>query len=245
MKRHLVVALAALVVIPCSAAAQASDSGWGPTLRITPFIALSPSFTQEGEAVVLTSTSFSQHDYELNFASGLGLGLGAEYRFWNRFSLLGSAMWSGRGDGELIDFEDDIVYEVDGTNLFLVKAAVGVRLAEIDPELQLRRLNALIYAGPAIVHDRPKKEAFTPPAAATVQNQFALNMGAEAEMPFSNNKLAFTFGLEDYMVLWNDGNARGRIEGTFQTRTPDATVIVEPKQRSHIWMVRFGLTWRM
>lgn len=244
MKRHLVVALAALVVIPGSAAAQASDPGWGPTLRITPFVGLSPSFKQKGEAVVLTTTSFSQHDYELNFGSGLGVGVGAEYRFFNRFSVLGSAMWSGRGDSELIDHEDQLIYEVDGTNLWIFKGALGVRLRELDPELQLRRLNAIIYAGPAFVHDRPKRTAFTPSSAGEFQNYFAINMGAEAEMPFSNNKLAFTLGLEDYMLLVGEDDARGRVEGTIQTRTPDATVLVEP-DRSHLWVLRLGLTWRL
>jgi hypothetical protein len=244
MKRLLVVALAAVVVIPCSAAAQTSDAGWGPKLRITPFVGISPNFKQTGEANVFSSAGFSQHDYELRFASGFGLGVGAEYNVWNRFSVLGSAMWSSRGDAELLDFDDELIYEVDGTNLWLFKGAVGVRMREIDPDMQLRRLNAIIYAGPAFVHDRPKKELFTPPAAAQVENHIALNIGAEAEMPISNNKMAFTLGLDDYMIFWNDEDARGRIEGTLQARTADAEVAVEPK-RSHLWMLRFGLTWRL
>jgi hypothetical protein len=243
MKRHLVVAFAALLILPRLAAAQASDVGWGPALRITPFVAVSPNFKQTGEAVVFTDNGISSHEYEMRFASGFGLGVAAEYRFWNRFTVLASGMWSSRGDGELVDFEDELIYEVDGTNLFLAKGAVSMRLREIDPDLQLRRLNASLYAGPAIVHDRPKKELFTPAAAAVAKTHMALNMGAEAEMPISNNKMAFVLGLEDYMIFWDNDDARGRVEGTLQRQIPDATVAVEAK-RSHLWALRFGLTWR-
>ena len=243
MKRHLVVALAALVFIPHLAAAQQGDVGWGPMLRITPFVGISPNFKQTGEAVVLTDQSISVHDYEVRFASGFGLGLGAEFNFWNRFSIIGSGMWSSRGDGELIDFEDELIYEVDGTNLWLAKAGLAVRLREIEPDLQLRRLNATIYVAPAIVHDRPKKETFTPPSAARVYTHAALNIGAEAEMPVSNNKMGFVLGLEDYMVFWEDSKAVGRVGGTLRQRTPDASVLLETR-RSHIWVLRAGLNWR-
>jgi hypothetical protein len=246
MKRHLAVAVAAaLVIIPRPAAAQGTDVDWGPKLRVTPFVGISPSFKQTGEAVVLSGNNdLTQHDYDLQFASGFGLGVAVEYNVWDRFGILASGMWSSRGDGELVDFEDELVYEMDGTNLWLLKAAVAMRLREVDSDLQLRRLNATIYAGPAWVHDRPKKEVFTPPGAGDVPNHFALNMGAEAEMPFSNNKLAFVLGLEDYMIFWDDSDARGRIEGPIQQRIPGATVAVEPK-RSHLWMLRMGLTFRL
>jgi hypothetical protein len=243
MKRHLVVAFAALLVIPRLAAAQASDVGWGPKLRITPFVGVSPNFKQTGEAVVLTNSGISSHDYDLNFASGFGMGVNVEYLFWNRFAVVAGGMWSSRGDGELTDFEDELIYEVDGTNLWVAKGALVVRLREIDPDRQLRRLNANIFAGPALIHDRPKKELFTPASAGVTQNHIALNLGAEAEMPISNNKMGFVLGLEDYMIFWDDADSRGRVEGTLQARTPDATVAVETK-RSHMWVLRFGLTWR-
>jgi hypothetical protein len=243
MKRHLVVAFAALLVVPRLAAAQASDAGWGPKLRITPFVGVSPSFVQTGEAVVLTNNGIGVHDYDLDFASGFGMGVNVEYLVWNRFAVVAGGMWSSRSDGDLVDFEDERIYEIDGTNFWMVKGAVAVRLREIDPDLQLRRLNASIFLGPALIHDRPKTELFTPAAAGAVQNHLAINMGAEAEMPFSNNKMAWVLGLEDYMVFWDADDARGRVEGTLQSVTPDATVAVEPR-RSHLWILRFGLTWR-
>ena len=241
MKRHLVVALLALVASPGLAAAQ--DVGWGPALRITPFVGVSPNFTQTGEALVQSGSGSDMRDYELRFASGLGMGIAAEFRFWNRFAIIGSGMWSSRGDGELRDFQDELIYEVDGTNLWLAKAGLSVQLRETKPDLQLRRLNATIFAAPALVHDAPKKEPLTPVAAGRKSTHHALNLGAEAEMPFANNKMSFVLGLEDYMVFWDDTDARGRVEGTLQQSMPGAVITVEPR-RSHIWILRAGLSWR-
>ena len=243
MKRHLVVALVALAAIPRLAAAQ--DVGWGPALRITPFVAISPNFKQTGDAVVLNTAnnSVGVHDYELRFSSGVGMGIGAEYRLFNRFSVIGSGMWSSRGDGELIDFEDELIYAVDGTNLWMFKAGVSMQLREVEPDLQLRRMNAKLFLAPALIYDDPKEEAFTPVNAAQSQTHHAINMGAEAELPFNNNKMSFVLALEDYMVFWDHEDTRGRVEGTIQQRTPDALVAVEGK-RSQIWFLRLGLTWR-
>ena len=243
MKRHLVVALAALVVLPHLAAAQQGDVGWGPRLRVTPFVGISPNFKQTGEAIVGTDQSITVHDYEARFASGFGMGVGAEFNVWNRFSIIGSGMWSSRGDGELLDFEDEVRYETDGTNLWLLKAGLAMRLREIEPDLQLRRLNATIYVAPAVVMDRPKVEVFTPTSARRNYTHTALNIGAEAEMPISNNKMGFVLGLEDYMIFWDDNKASGRVGGYIQQRSPDAIVQVETR-RSQVWVLRAGLTWR-
>jgi hypothetical protein len=244
MKRHLVVAFAALMVMPHLVAAQATDDGWGPKLRITPFLALGPSFTQEGEASVLPSNSpLSEREYELRYGSGFGLGVAAEYRLWNRFGVLASGMWLSRNDGEL-EFVDVITYEGESTNMWIVKGALSVRLRDEDKELQLHRLNASIYAGPAFILDRPKTEPTTPAGATENENLFALNFGAEAEYPFSNNKLGVMLGLEDYMIFWDDDAALARVSAPILFDDPGAAVAVEPRF-SHLWVVRLGLTWRL
>jgi hypothetical protein len=244
MKRHLVAALAALVILPQMAAAQSGEGLWGPHIRITPFLALSPGFNQTGEAFLGANGGLEVHDYEVRFASGYGVGVGTQLRFWNRFSLVGSAMYASRGDGEMIDFTDDTRYEIDGSDYYTVKAGLSLSMREFESDLQLRRLNATVYVAPALVHERPKTEMFTPAQSAQAKTYPAVNFGAEAEMPFANNKMAFTLGLEDYMIFWDQQAAGDRVEGYMQWQYgPTATVDVETS-RSQMWVMRAGLSFR-
>jgi hypothetical protein len=242
MKRHFVGALAALAMLPQLATAQSGDV-WGPHIRFTPFVALSPGFKQVGEAFLFNDGSLEVHDYEVNFASGFGMGVATQLRFWNRFSLIGSATYSTRGDGEIIDFTDNTRYEIDGSDFYTVKAGLSLSMREVESDLQMRRLNATVYVAPALVHERPKTEMFTPEQSAQVKTYPALNFGAEAEMPFANNKMAFVLGLEDYMIFWDQQAAGDRVEGYMQWQYPNATAEVEAS-RSQMWVLRAGLAFR-
>lgn len=106
----------------------------------------------------------------------------------------------------------------------MANAGVSMKMRDIAPDTQLRRLNASIYVAPAVVHDRPKVEIFTPAAAGVAYTHPALNFGAEPESRSRTNKMAFVIGLEDYMIFWDDEKSAGRVEGTIQQRAPDATV---------------------
>jgi hypothetical protein len=132
MKRHWVFALAALVAIPRLAHAQ-SDTGWGPRLRVTPFVGVSPGIHQNGIATVFSGGSVTDRRYRQDLSSALPLGLNAEYRFWNRFSLIAEGAFASRGNGTLIDFDEEQLWDTDGSNFFLGKADLGVRLRENNP----------------------------------------------------------------------------------------------------------------
>jgi hypothetical protein len=243
MKRHLVVALAALVILPQLAAAQSGDGLWGPRIRITPFVGISPSFKQIGEVFVATDTDNTIRDYEVRFASGIGMGVAGSFRLWNRFAIIGSGMWQMRDEGEMIDFGDQIVYEIDGSNLWMVKAGMSMSMREIEPDLQLRRLNATVYVAPALVHDAPRAQVWTPASAAQAHTYSAVNFGAEAEMPMANNKIAFVVGLDDYLIFWDETKANTRVQGYFQSREPSAVTAVD-LSRSQMVVLRAGLTFR-
>lgn len=243
MKRHFVAALAALAILPQLAAAQSGEGMWGARIRIAPVVTISPAFKQIGEAFVGTTNGISVHDYEVRFAHGFGVGVTGQLRMWDRFSIMGSGMFTSRGDGELIDFDDEVRYEIDGTNQIMATAGISMSLREFEPDLQLRRLNASVHVAPAIVHDRPSAETFTPAQSAVAFTYAAANIGAQAEMPIANNKLAFVLGIDDYLILWDDSKARHRVEGYMQWTNPGAVVDVESR-RSHMWSFHAGLSWR-
>lgn len=246
MKRHWVFALAALVALPCVAQAQ-GDPGWGPVVRVTPFVGISPGFSQEGHATVLTAGGISSHEYRLEHGSSVLFGLNAEYRVWNRFSIIAGGAWSSRGQGRLIDFQDELVYDdqsgLEGSALWMAKAGLALRLREVRPDVQLRRLNASVFIAPALIHDRAKTSVFTPTAADNTVNHWGLNLGAEAEMPLANERLAFQLGFEDWIILWDEDNYADRVGGYVQLANPGAAVAIDA-DNSHLVVFRAGLSYR-
>ena len=246
MKRHWVFALAALVALPCAAQAQ-GDPGWGPVLRVTPYVGVSPGFSQEGFGSVLTAGGISSHPYRLEHGSSLLFGLNAEYRVWNRFAVVAGGAWSSRGQGRLIDFQDELVYDaqngLEGSSLWMAKAGLALHLREVRPDMQLRRLNASVFVAPAFIHDVAKTSVFTPVGAEDHVNHWALNVGAEAELPIGNERLAFQLGFEDWITLWDEDNYGTRVGSYFQLANPGAAVAIDA-DNSHIVVFRAGLSWR-
>lgn len=241
MKMHAVVVATALLTLPYPAAAQI-DIGWGPTVRLTPFLAISPAFTQRNEATIVSNNvAVGVRDVETHFNSGFGMGFNAEFRFWDALTLVGTGMWSSRADAFLLDLGDSTTYEVDGTNFWLVKAALGLQLRESD-DLRLSDGYASVFIGPAILMDDPKTEPTTPAAARKATRQTALNIGAEGEIPFWNDRVAFMGAIEDYIIFWGD-DAAGRVSGTLESVYPGTRVVVASKQ-SHMWNFRLGIALR-
>jgi hypothetical protein len=238
---HAALVATALLTLPSAAGAQI-DIGWGPTVRLTPFLAISPAFTQFNEATIVNgNVAVAVRDIETRFNSGFGMGINAEFRFWDALTLVGTGMWSSRSDGFLLDVADSTRYEIDGTNFWLVKAALGLQLRETD-DLRLSDGYASVFIGPAFIVDDPKSEPTTPMAARKATRQTALNIGAEGEIPFWNDRVAFMGAVEDFIIFW-DEDATGRVSGALERAYDGSRVLVATKQ-SHMWNFRFGIALR-
>lgn len=243
MKRHWVFALAALVAVPRPASAQ-SDMGWGPRLRITPFVGISPGITQEGDAFTSQAGTITRHPYEMELNSGVALGVNAEYRVWNRFSIVGEGVWSTRGSGTLTDARDARVDTISGSNYWIAKVAAAMRLREHNPDMQLNQLDGSIFVGPAYIRDAPKVELNTPAGARAAITQIGLNVGADAELPLANNRLALQVGLEDFIIFWDEAAYAGRIGSVLQQRIPTIDAVGIDAGNTSLWIGRVGLTFR-
>jgi hypothetical protein len=242
MRIRSLVALTFLLAAPRLAPAQATD--WGAAFRITPFIAFSPSFRQLGEATVITNTgAVVVHDVDTEFNSGFGMGVTAEVQIRDAFTIMASGMWSSRSDGFITDRQDEAVYEMDGTNFWIVKAGFGLRLRDFERnDMKLWHVNATIFAGPAIIKDDPKSESTTSLAARTSGTHTALNFGAEGELPIWDDRLALMAAAEDYMIFWNGDSVQGRVANALQSTYPAADVTVNGGH-SHMWQFRFGVNF--
>lgn len=241
MKRHWVYALAILVAVPRLALAQ--DSDYGPKLRVTPYVGVSPSIQQSGSVAIFTpSNGVDVHAYTLDYASSIPLGVNVEYRFWQRFSIVGGGAWSRRGNGTLIDLNGD-AFDLDGNNLWMAKLGAGLRLMETS-DLQLKHLGALIFLAPALIHDSPIVKVTTPTESSNGITQWGLNMGAEGELPLANSRFAFNLGLENWRMFWKKDDYAARVAGYLLLTNPSIDAVALSPKNTNLWILHTGLSFR-
>ena len=244
MKRHWVFAFAALAVLPRLGHAQ-MDTGWGPRLRITPFVGISPSINQKGFAAVFVGANTTEHQYTLNIGSGMPAGLDVEYRFYKRFGVLAGGMWTSRGASYLDDFTEEERYPTTGNTLFIGKFGPTLHLQEGDPDMQLKRLNATIYAAGAFIHDSPKSNIAITSLSTTGLNQWGLNLGANGELPLADTRFAFQAGLEDFIIFWDKANYSRRIQAYLEAyQNSKIVAVAADPEKTHLFVGRIGLTFR-
>lgn len=243
MKRHLVFALATLLVLPRLGQAQ-NDQDWGPKFRVTPWVGVSPGINQNGIATVFANGATTAHEYRLEMSSSVPVGVNVDYRFWKRFAVVGGGMWSSRGDDRLIDFEDELIYRTTGSNLWMAKLGGAVHLREEQDEMQLRHLNASVFIAPAFIHDAPKDNLAIPSISQTSVNSWGLNIGAEGELPLSDTRFAFQVGLEDWIMWWDEAKYSARVQAYLQQGVANLSAVALEAEKTHLWVGRIGLSYR-
>src|SRR5687767_5141991 len=189
MKRQLLIAITVLTV-PAAAEAQlprSMEEGWGPRVRATPFVGFSPGFESTGHLGIATSRSIESQPYSFSYAPGPVTGLNVDVRVYNRFSAIGSAMWTSRGrtTGPFIDLSGD-EYEDSGSDFITAKLGGSMRFREGDPELQMRRLSATIFAAGAFIRETPEVGILSPSEFIKARNHWGVNFGADGELPLAN-----------------------------------------------------------
>ena len=242
MRIPAVLVLTACLFFPRTARAQI-DYWWGPTLRVTPFVATSPIFTQFGHATVVTDDGLvTVRDVETRVASGFGFGVSAEWRVVDALTIIGGGLWSSRGHARLLDLVDSASYEMPGSDFWLVKAGLALQLRDDDDELLTQRVYGNVYVAPALMIGDADSASTTPGSAVVRRTHPALNMGATAEVPFWDDRVAFMVSAEDYLVFWNHGDARDPVAAALRTGFPGSSVTFT-SNRTHIWFFRFGVSW--
>jgi hypothetical protein len=182
--------------------------------------------------------------YGFNYASGPVTGLSAEFKFADRFSALAAFGWSNREHTSYYD-QDGFQHLDVGSQFFIGKFGTAVRFREGEPDMQVRRVNASIFAAGAMIREVPEVSLFSSSNFTTSANHYAVNGGAEAELPFVNRKLAFQAAVEDYIVFWNKDALRARFENDIATVYGTDAVAELTPARSNIWVVRVGLVFRL
>lgn len=250
MKRHVLIVVTALSTLPAAVAAQLPrgiDEGWGPLIRLTPFVGWSPGFNASGDLAIAPGNApgtIQPATFEFDYASGPASGVNLELRAFDRFSLIGGVAWSSRGHTTFATADPAVFIQEAGSDLYFAKAGGAVRFREIDPDLQLRRLNASVFLAGAYIHERPEVLLFSNSRFTSSRNHFGVNFGAEGELPLANRRFAFHGGLEDFVVFWNESAIEDRLAGSIEADFGSGSVAAADADHSHIWVVRLGFSVR-
>lgn len=212
MHRCMLAAVAAATLgLPASAATQATpqDDVVGIRgLRISPFIGFLTSFTRMEEWVFEEGNASVFVESEVDIAGGTTFGVQLEVPLQGRFGLVGAAAYAARGDTEFLAVSTvgSDAFRVDGNHVILLRGGAALHLHEEDSELVLRSLNASVFAGGVIMHERPRDRLGS--TFLESGTHLGLNLGVNAEIPFGAERFAVQLGVEDNMMWWDETQLR-------------------------------------
>ena len=251
MKRIFLSAMMAIAFLPGIGAAQSfmPDLGrpaYGPRIRITPFIGQAPSLSRlERWTVTGIGLPGGVNDYDVELASGPAAGVSLEVLVIDRLAFIGSVALVSRGGTREYSSTDAVFYNYGGSNFLLAKGAVALRLNEQVSDLQVHSLTATIFAGPAYIREMPKSDASTPDMLQAAMVHWAVNVGANAEIPLGWDALSLQGGVEDYYTWWNNAEVARRNDAYNRTVNGLTTSTVVEADPSHMWLFRVGLSFRL
>ncbi len=246
MKRAAFTVLAILAAAPSIGSAQgvlSSEPVWGARVRVTPFVGQAPSVSRSERWVVLTGGDISFGEFDVDLASGPALGASVDARLVERIGLIGSVTYISRGQTREFSFLDGEFFVSEGSTFLTGKLALALRLREAESDLQLRRLTATVFAGPALVRESPSSDPSVNPALRGSLNHWAANFGVDGEIPMGDGRLALQLGLEDYYTFWNTTEIARRNDRVFAQSGLTTQSTLE-SNASHQLLIRLGLSVR-
>lgn len=241
-QRVLATAFAATLMLP----AGGSGQGWmtqdepvlSPYLRITPFVGYLPSFVRLEDWSHAGST-FVQS--EVTIAGGPATGIAVEAPLYGRFGLTAAALFGSRDATVFEVLETGEEFLLDGSRVILGRVGVMVGLTEDPSELVLRRLNASVFAGVTVLHERPRNE-FGTAEFMDSGTHLGGNLGVVGELPFAGDRFAIQAAIEDHIMYWREGPLKGLAAEYFLGPREDTRVSTNI---SHTWLLRAGVSMRL
>jgi hypothetical protein len=254
--RFGVLALAGLLVLPATAAAQ-NDGAFAaqPPANLVPFsrFAVTPWVgVRVGYAsgdYFVTTESGGQYQLDENRGGAMAVGLNAEYRLTGPLNLVGGVAYSFANEDELdiVSFDDPdaaATYEMDGSEIWFIKAGVQYRLPDPLPDNRRFHPAAYITVAPALVMvDHADIEGLDNDDVNGVSRNFGLNLGVDAVSNLGSRGLALSFALEDFITFWGD-DREVRDEILLGSVFEEPVTINYDASVSNILVLRAGLSWR-
>lgn len=229
--------------IPAAAAAQLQplqEDIAGPQFRITPFVGHLTAFERIEEWRYTGGADPSAVSVAHEVAGGTALGVNVDVPINARFGVTAAGAYAAR-DASILALNTGEMFQIDGNNVFLARLGAVLHLREDPSDFVLRRLAASVFAGAAVMHERPRNSLGTADFAAN-GTHFGANLGVNAEIPFAADRFALQLGIEDNMMWWRDTQVLSIASEYFGS--PAAETIVSADM-THSWLVRAGITMRL
>jgi len=251
MKRAFLAAVMATAFLPGIGAAQSlmpdlDRPVFGPRIRISPFVGQAPAVSRlERWTVTGLGLQGSINDYDVELASGPAAGVSLEVLAVDRIAFLGSVAVVSRGRTREYSDVEGVFHSYGGSNFLFAKGALALRLNEQVSELQVHSVTATVFAGPAWIRELPKDDLGTPAILLDPLTHWAVNFGANAEIPLGWDAFSLQAGVEDYYTWWNNAEVGIRNDiynRTFNGLTSSTIVEADP---SHMWLFRVGMSFRL
>lgn len=241
MKRRIVWALAAALLVPALASAQDPTAPPpAPRFTVSPYLGYAFSFTQKGTVHVVSQGGTDAADYDRHVAGGVMPGIAMEYRLPGRFGVSGGVAYNKRGSERIsTNYLDVAPLFSNGSALWLAKLAATMELADVDPDMRLHYAQAQLSAGPALVREVP--DASTGRAAV---NAMALNVAATAEMPLPWKGFSVRGAFEDYLVQMPMTDVSVQLAADMSGQFGQAIGAELSRPTVNLFVIRAGLSYR-
>lgn len=241
MKRAALVVLALAAAVPATASAQGvvtDEPLWGPRVRLTPFVGVAPGASRIERWTANLGGQVRHDEYDVDLGAGPAAGLGVEIQVVERFAVIGAGYFVSRGDTRVYSRTASEYIITGGSDFLMAKLAAALRLREAVSEMQLRRLTATAFAGPAFIRempDDPRGGAFDESL-----SHWAVNFGFDAEVPIGSGSVALQLGAEDFLTFWNSDEIAARADAANGNTTESSL----DADLSNMFVFRVGLTLR-
>ena len=252
MIRSWLLAAAAIAATPVLTTAQSfphntGDYRWGPRVRITPYVGISPGFGSGGPAIIRTNNTIVAEldDFDFDFEGGPVAGLNIEVRVAGRYGIAGALGVSVRDETV---FRADDIFDNDrvvagGGTLIFAKLVGQMRFRQEHPWWHLWRVNSALFLGPALVRDYPEDNLIGPDDD-DARTAFAINFGGEGELPLNDGSWSITAALEDYVMFWNDDALERRLLSPVRREFGPGSLVSVDGDISNLVVLRFGMSYR-
>jgi hypothetical protein len=240
IRSALAVALLLTVLGPGTSAAQLvtiEPDPRVPRLRITPYAGYLVPFTRDELWSHPAGGDINDFSVTTSFPSGIGAGIEVDALIAGPIGVTVAGLAARRG-GARFRLEGEAPLLLDGSGLFLGRAALYFRLPDESADLVNRRVRILVFGGGAMLHERPGN-AFGVGNLLASATHYGASFGATAERAFSNNRFALQVGVEDHVIFW-DEQALARLPAVYFGE-PGTTVVTGS---SHSWQLRAGFSVR-